>query len=112
MMLSFSKVYIFIVSWVFILCDILIYIFELFFLIFCSDFVGGIVVGLIVLVIVIVVVSVVVRVKYRQLVVMFILLGGVYISIVNINININIYGGYFFILFILENENIYVYKVI
>lgn len=112
MMSSFSKVHIFTASWVFILCDTLIYIFESLFLTSCSDSVGGIVAGSIALVIVIVVVSVVVRAKHRQSVVTPISSGGAHISTVNTNINTNIHGGYSFILFILENENIHAYKAI
>lgn len=79
---------------------------------FCSDSVGGIVAGSIALVIIIVVVSVVVRAKHRQSVVTPISSGGAHISTVNTNINTNIHGGYSFILFILENENIHAYKAI
>lgn len=105
-MSSFSKVHIFTASWVFILCDTLIYIFESLFLTSCSDSVGGIVAGSIALVIILVVVSVVVRAKHRQSVVTPISSGGAHISTVNTNINTNIHGGYSLILFILEIENI------
>lgn len=111
-MSSFSKVHIFTASWVFILCDTLIYIFESLCITFCSDSVGGIIAGSIALVIIIVVVSVVVRAKHRQSVVTPISSGGAHISTVNTNINTNIHGGYSFILFILENENIHAYKAI
>lgn len=103
MMSSFSKVHIFTASWVFILCDTLIYIFESLCITFCSDSVGGIVAGSIALVIIIVVVSVVVRAKHRQSVVTPISSGGAHISTVNTNINTNIHGEYSVTLSILKN---------